>query len=175
MFANKTFLVVSTKEATTAKSTQAAVGVGTSVSAGASLLSMSSPIGIFSMINQYQLLLLLLVWGVYISDGVNNLITGMKIALANFDFINIENFFIFKDIYKYLSFEQTNESLNKIGISSGSTLINMIKLFFIFLMIILMNLAFFIMLYCWRKLKFTQAFLNLFFLILMITNCENFI
>ena len=81
---------ITSQEKSAAQSTQAAAGAGASISVGASLLSMSSPLGIFSMINQFQSLYILIVSGAYISDGVFNLITGMSIALFDFSFIKIE-------------------------------------------------------------------------------------
>ena len=110
---------VSAQEAAAAKSTQAAIGAGASVSIGASLLSMSSPLGVFSMLNQFQLLYILLASGVYVSDGIFNLITGMSFALFNFSFIDLSKINILKNIYSYLSIQQTNNSLNKIGLIHG--------------------------------------------------------
>ena len=96
--------------------TKTAIGASIGASAGASLITMSSPIGIFSMINQFQLLLLLLVTGTFVSIGVFNMITGMKITMLNLNFINLEYFSIFKSIYGYLSIDQSNDNLSKIGI-----------------------------------------------------------
>ena len=96
--------------------TQAAVGASFGANFGATLITMSSPIGIFSLINQFQLLLLLLATGVFISNGVDNMIRGLKITLLNFSFLNLEYFSIFKPIYKYLSIDQPNDNLSNIGI-----------------------------------------------------------
>ena len=120
-------MVVTAQEAAAVKSTQAAVGAGASVSAGASLLSMSSPVAIFSMINQFQLMYFLIVSGVYLSDGVFSVITGMSFGMFDFNFIKIEKIKIFEIIYKCLAFEQPNTLLNNIGITSGSTFMNMLK------------------------------------------------
>ena len=111
-----TIFVVTAQEAAAAKSTQAAIGAGASMNIGVSLLNTSSPLGFFSMLNQFQLLYILLVSGAYISDGVFNLITGMSFALFNFNFINIKEINAFNFIYLWLSFEQTNVNLNKIGL-----------------------------------------------------------
>ena len=62
--------MVSSQESVASIMNQATVGVGTSVGAVASLIGMSSPVGVFAMINQFQLLLLILISGVYLSDGV---------------------------------------------------------------------------------------------------------
>ena len=82
---------ISAQEEDAIKTLQIIAIIGATISSGTSLLTMSSPIGIFSMINQYQLLFLLLICGVYLSNGVKSLIIGMEISLINFEFIKLEN------------------------------------------------------------------------------------
>ena len=132
-------MVVTAQEAAAAQSTQAAVGAGASVSAGASLLSMSSPVAIFSMVNQFQLMYFLIASGVYLSDGVFNIIKGMSFGMFDFDFIKIERIKIFEIIYESLAFEQPNTLLNNIGIKSGSTFMNMFKSILIVCILIWMH------------------------------------
>ena len=119
----------------TASSTQAAAGVGMGVSAGSSLLSMSSPAAIFIMINQFQLLLLLPLTGAYISDQVLFTITGMSMALFSFDFLKLEKIPTFNYLFDFLSIIQVNKNLEEIGIKSGNSLINLSKLFLIFVIL----------------------------------------
>ena len=107
---------VSKQENVVAILTVIAFSVGAFASFWASLLSSSSPVSVFSMINQFQLLYIPLASGIYVSDGVFNLITGLSFVLFDFSFIKIEELYIFTEIYSYLSFEQTNTNLNKIGI-----------------------------------------------------------
>ena len=121
-------------------STQAAAGVGASVSAGTSLISMSSPIGIFSMINQFQLLLLLLWTGAYISDEVSSFIKGMSFTMLNFSFLKLENISFLKESLNYLSFPQNNLNLDNIGLSSGNTFINIYKLLLMLALLIILHL-----------------------------------
>ena len=77
----------------------------------------------------------------------------MKITFIDFNFINTEKIIILKDIYSYLYFEQSNESLNNIEINSGSTFINLLKLFLTILLIILFHIVYLIIYWCWWKLK----------------------
>ena len=132
--------MVSSQESVASIMNQATVGVGTSVGAVASLIGMSSPVGVFAMINQFQLLLLILISGVYLSDGVKVTITGMGFSMCNFDFLKLENINIIGDIFNYLSFDQTNQSLNEIGIKSGNAFINISKLLFLFLLLVLIHI-----------------------------------
>ena len=153
-------MVVTAQEATAVIWTQATVGAGASMGAGASLLSMTSPVNIFSMVNQFQLMYFLIVSGVYLSDGVFSIITGMSFALFDFDFIKIEKIKIFEIIYESLAFEQPNTLLNNIGITSGSTFINMLKSILVVCILIWMHALIMCAYYkcksfddrnCWRK------------------------
>ena len=116
--------------------------IGVLVNVIASFLSMTSPIGMFSLIHQYQLMFFLLVSGAYVTDGVFKLITGMGFTLLNFDFIKIEKANLFEEIYQNLAFDQTNGVLSNIGITSGSTYINMSKASLLILFIFVINLIF---------------------------------
>ena len=115
-----------------------------------SLINLSSPIGAFILINQFQLLFLIIVSGAFLSNGVFYLIVGMNIVLFNFEFIKIEHIENIKDIYYDLSFDQPNSHLSDIGIPSGSTYVNNIKLVIFILLAILAHL-FFIMIFRWFK------------------------
>ena len=132
-------------------STQIIVGVGAIMNGGASLLRMTSPIGIFSTINQYQLLQLLLISGAYISEGVSNLITGVIVSVINLDFIKIEKIWIIENINNYFLSEQSNENLSNIGINSGSTIVNLLKLFYTIILIVLLHLVFLRFYVKWKK------------------------
>ena len=90
---------------------------------------MSSPTGIFTIINQFQLLFLVVVSGAYLSEGVLELIIGMKIVLLNFNFTFIEGIRLIENkMYSFMSFDQPNEHLYDIGIIYGSTFLNISKL-----------------------------------------------
>ena len=110
------------------------------MSAGTSLISMSSPIGIFSMINQFQLLLLLLWTGAYISDEVSSFIKGMSFTMLNFSFLKLENISFLKQPLNYLSFPQDNISLDNIGLKTGNTFINIYKLLLMLVLLIILHL-----------------------------------
>ena len=82
-----------------------------------SLLNMSSPIGVFTIINQFQLLFLIVVSGAYLSEGVLELIIGMKIVLLNFNFTFIDGIRLIENkMYSYMSFDQPNKHLYDIGV-----------------------------------------------------------
>ena len=116
--------------------------IGVLVNVIASFLNMTSPIGMFSLIHQYQLMFFLLVSGAYVTDRVFKLIVGMSFTLLNFDFIKIEKVKLFEEIYQNLSFDQANDMLSNIEITSGSTYINMSKASLFILFIFVINLIF---------------------------------
>ena len=64
----------------------------------------------------------------------------MGFSMCNFDFLKLENINIIGDIFNYLSFDQTNQSLNEIGIKSGNAFINISKLLFLFLLLVLIHI-----------------------------------
>ena len=128
--------------AATSSATQAAAGVGMGVSVGSSLLSMSSPIAIFIMINQFQMLLLLPLAGSYLSNEVLYTITGMSMTLLNFSFLRLEKINVISYLFEYLSIDQLNNNLLEIGIMSGNSLINWFKLFLLFIFLITIHLLF---------------------------------
>ena len=130
---------------------QAATGIGICLSAGSSLISMSSPAAIFIMINQFQMLLLLPLTGAYISDQVLFTITGMSMALFSFDFLKLEKISIFYYLFDFLKIIQLNKNLTEIGINSGNTIINWFKLFCIIVIFILLQLVFIPINLKWRK------------------------
>ena len=145
--------VVSTQEAAASSTTQAAVGVGTTLSAGTSLMTMSSPVGIFSMMNQFQMLLLIVISGVYLSDGVKATITGMGFSMLNFDFLKLEKIDIFGAFINFFSFDQTNEGLSEIGVTSGNAFINVFKLLFLVFILIIIHILTIPIMLKWRNGK----------------------
>ena len=94
-----------------------------------SLLNMSSPTGVFTIINQFQLLFLIVVSGAYLSEGVLELIIGMKIVLLNFNITFIDGIRLTENkVFNYISYDQPNKHLYDIGIIYGSTFLNISKL-----------------------------------------------
>ena len=82
-----------------------------------SLLNMSSLTGVFTIINQFQLLFLIVVSRAYLSEGVLELIIGMKIVLLNFNFTFIDEIRLTDSkMYSSLSYDQPNKHLYDIGV-----------------------------------------------------------
>ena len=125
--------------------TQAILGVGVGLSIGSSLLSMSSPQGAFSMINQFQMLILIPMIGSYIPNDVVVFITGMDFALLSFDFIPFEKIPLIGYIFEIFAYSQRFDYFSDIGLRSGSAFINQLKLMSIIFLTFLIHL-------CWVPL-----------------------
>ena len=136
----KYYYTATSQEISAALSNQVSANVGIGVSAGTSILTMSSFNGAFAMINQFQMLLILMISGVYLSDGVKVTIVGMNFTMLNFNFIKLENLNFFKYLFDIFSFAQQYQNLDEIGISSGNTFINIFKLMFLIIIFILLHI-----------------------------------
>ena len=68
-------------------STQSTIGASMGLAAAVSLMNMSSPVGIWSIVNQFQMLLLLLLTGAFMPATVRQFLSGMDFALNIFGLI----------------------------------------------------------------------------------------
>jgi hypothetical protein len=120
---------------------QAVVAVGVAISIGASVLSMSSPQGAFSMLNQFQMFILLPMIGAYIPESIIKIITGMSFAMFSFSFIPVEKIPLIADIFNFIDYDQSDDYFDRIGLTSGSAFLNHISLFLILGVLILYHLS----------------------------------
>ena len=102
-----------------------------------SIINKRSPIGMWSLINQFQLLMLLLLAGAYMPKTVRQYLSSMDIVLFNLDFIPISRLPLISNLYDYMRFEQNNENMSDFGIDYGSTLVNNISFLFCMLLLII--------------------------------------
>jgi hypothetical protein len=91
--------------------TQAIVGVGATIGISVSVATMTSPQGLWCMINLLQLLMLLPLTGAYIPNNVLNYIYGMEFAMLSLNFIPIDNIIGVKQVVEYFSFTQKTGKL----------------------------------------------------------------
>lgn len=107
------------------------------------LLNSGSSQSIFSIINQFQLLLLFPLLQVFLSNRVIKFYKDLNWTLGSFDLINSERFEslpYFSDIKDHLSEEQENPYLLIIGISDKSSFINLTSILTVLLALILLNI-----------------------------------
>ena len=116
------------------------MGAAVAASMGAALLSMSSPQGAFSMINQFQLFILLPLIGAYLPFTVITSITGMSIAMFSFSFIPFDKIPLINTLFNVFDYDQSDDYFDDIGLTSGSAFLNHIGLLLIIGVFILFHL-----------------------------------
>ena len=99
---------------------QAVIVGGIILSAGASVLSMNSPGSMFSLFNQFQLLILLPMIPPYMPIKLKHFILGLDFALFSFDFVSIDSIPKIKELDSWISFPQKDTYINEIGINFQS-------------------------------------------------------
>lgn len=118
--------------------------IATSVSIGliTSLMSISSPQSIWSMINQYQLFLTLPLVGWYMSPELILFIQNFEFTAFTINFIPYEKLFVFEFLYNWLDIPQSNQNFEAMGIESGSVIINQLGVILMFIWLISMHLVY---------------------------------
>jgi hypothetical protein len=129
---------------------QVLLGIGVGVGITSAFLTSSSPQSAFSMINQFQMLLLLPLIGTYIPDEIVKLIVGMDFAMFSLAFIPIDQIPGFSYIVGILHENQKMEYLDTIGLQSRSSLVNSISLLFTMFLVLGIHGIVFLM---YRKIK----------------------
>ena len=105
-----------------------------------SFMNPASTTSLWSMINQAQLLLLLLLTRAFIPLDVQNLILGVKFTLniaSYFDFYKIE---FIRSIIEEFDFKLSNQSLELLGINSDSSIYNISPIIILALLMIPVHL-----------------------------------
>ena len=121
-------------------SKQQIVGVVTvgSITAAVGIFSIwkiSSPQGLWISMNQFQMILLLLLTKCYIPKSITNYLTGLKATTWSFNFIPFKDIPGLNKLVSYFDFPLSNSSLDDFGVFSGSTFANNFSLICIFILI----------------------------------------
>ena len=118
----------SLKESETAKSLsssgQAAVGASVGLWFVSSLLNAASLASLWSMINQTQIFFFLLITGAFIPKDIETVITGLKISLNPFAYFQSNSGGNSNFVSTFFDFGLENSNLEKLGIKSDSTAVN---------------------------------------------------
>jgi hypothetical protein len=142
------FMSTTTRVVQRLSQTMLGIGVGASIVSAA--LTTTSPQGAFSMINQFQMLLLLPLIGAYIPLEVIYFIVGMDFALFSFDFIPYTEAPGISHLALFLNVDQRNEYLQTIGFKSESSLMNNMSILFTIILTILLHGVIYL---CYRRVK----------------------
>ena len=131
-------------------SSQAVIGTIALLSIGLSLTNLSSMASLWSVINQMQIFFLLFLTGAFIPKDIESIITGLKICLNPFSYFQSNSGGDSNFVSNFFDFGLGNSNLEKLGIKSDSTIVNIYS--FILSMIIIW------VLHLW--IKFIQKFLK---------------
>ena len=105
-------------------SSQAAIGAIALFSIGSSLTNLSSMASLWSIINQMQIFFLLLLTGAFIPKDIESIITGLKICLNPFSYFQSNSGGNSNFVSNFFDFGLGNSNLEKLGIKSDSTIVN---------------------------------------------------
>ena len=75
------------------------IGVAVGTGIVISIINMTSPAGIWPIINLFQMLMLLILTGAFIPEMIKSYLIGMNFVLFNFNFIPLYKVPIFSDLY----------------------------------------------------------------------------
>ena len=121
-------------------STDAMIGTAMVLGVFFSIVNMSSPVGIWSLVNQFQILMLLLLTGAFIPKSIRQYLSGFKFLSLKLDFIPLNKIPLISELYGSMKFEQNKDELKDVGVDFESTTTNNIVLLIILLLFILAHI-----------------------------------
>ena len=120
--------------------TKAMIGGIIVLAASVAIVSFTNPVGIWLIINLFQMLMLLILTGAFIPETVRRYLSGLNFVFLNFDFIPFHRIPFISDFYQWMKFEQKNDNLRDIGIDFGSSITNNISFVILTLMLIVTHI-----------------------------------
>ena len=108
--------------------TQSAVGAVVGATVVFSFWNMSNLQGIWITMNQFQLILLLLLTNSHIPKSIVDYLTGMKATTCSLNFIPFKDLPGLRYIVDWFDYGINNQSLDYFGVFSGSTFVNIFAL-----------------------------------------------
>ena len=115
-------------------------GMSSIAAASTALLNLSSPTAVWSLANQLQLLLSLILTGAYFPTQITDYLSGQTFASFNFDFIPVVEIPLIKIPIESLDFNHSYSNLNAIGVKSGSSFVNNLGLLFTIMVLVSIHL-----------------------------------
>ena len=116
-----------------------------------SLLSFSSPNGIWVMLGAYRMMMFVPFIGATLSSELIDYLSRLSFILFSFSFIPTNQAAGLKEIFNFFDTSQSNEMMVKLKLKYSSTLINHFNLFLIVFGICIIHTAFLTTSLLWRK------------------------
>ena len=129
---------------------QSIVGAVAGVTVVFSICNLSTPQGVWITMNQFQLILLLLLTNSHIPQSVVDYLSGLKATTCSLNFVPFKDIPGIKTIINWLDFGLENNDLKHFGLLSGSTFVNNFSLVWVVSLIAVVHLCFSL---CHSKLK----------------------
>ena len=121
---------------------QAISGVASGVSVVFSLWNLSTPTGLWMTMNQFQLILLLLLTKSNIPKSIVDYLAGLKATTWSFNFIPFKNIPGINKMIDYFDYKSSKKELDYFGIFSGSSVANNFALMCILVIVAAIHSAF---------------------------------
>ncbi|CAI2381608.1 unnamed protein product [Moneuplotes crassus] len=138
------------------KAIAALVAISVVLASSSSILSLSSINSIFSIMNSLQLACLLPLVPDYFSPKVLDILSGMGFTMFSFDFIKFKDLPFVEGLTKWVSYPQSDEYLNSLGMRSGSSIVNYLSLMVIIILVGIINFGIFMCKRCTENSKHTK-------------------
>jgi hypothetical protein len=103
-------------------------------------MSCSSPSGYWQMMNLMQLLMFLILIGIYLPVPVKDMITSSNYFLLSLPIPHLQNLYGIRYFFDFIDFEQKDSALFSLGAESGSTFVNVLSQLLMLLMILILHL-----------------------------------
>jgi hypothetical protein len=139
-FSNLIFIEIDAS--TAAAASQALLGSIAGITLIFSFCGMSSPQALWMSMNQYQLILLILLIGGHIPQSIILYLSSMKMTTCSFNFIPFKDIPCLKILIDWMDFSFEFKELDHFGIFSGSTFVNNFSLVCILAIIFIVDLCF---------------------------------
>ena len=118
-------------------------GVGVAAAAASSILTLSSPQSMWTVVNQFQTLTFLLLTHAYFPEETTSGFSGLgKYLNFSFDFIPYPSLSFVNIITNFFNLPVDGDLMSKVGLKSGSTFLNNISLIINILFAIFLHLLF---------------------------------
>ena len=121
---------------------QAVAGAAGGASALFSFWNLSTPTGLWITMNQFQLIMLLLLTKSNIPRSIVSYLAGLKATTWSFNFIPFKDIPGFDTLNNFMDFKLPKKELDYFGVFSGSTFANNFSLLWLMMIIIAIHSAF---------------------------------
>lgn len=131
----------STEAKAAATSAQAGTAAVVGVSTVGSMFSGSNPTVIWTILNQLQMLVLILLVDNFLPTDIESYMQGVEFALVSFDFLPVMEVGFVNSTLEWMDFEQPNLKLEMIGFNSRSTSVNIVGVILVLILIVLVHVT----------------------------------